>query len=388
MVGDAAADVTLATRVVEGPGSVARVGELVRELGERALLVTDGGLVEAGHAARAEELLRAAGVSVSVYSDVNGDPTTDDVERCLEVARELQPDVWLGFGGGSSIDTAKGANFLLCCGGRMQDYWGVGKATADLLPLVAVPTTAGTGTEVQSFALIADAETHQKMACGDRRAAPRVALLDPELTVTVPPFVTACTGLDAIGHAVETAVTTKRSRVSVALSREAFALAARAFSRVLEAPGDVEARGRMLRAATLAGRAIENSMLGAAHALANPLTARFGVPHGLAVGLMLPFVVRYNAEDEGARRAYAELAREAGLCAAGESERRAAEALAARLGELLRLAGLPTTLEPSGVGPGDCALLGAEAETQWTATFNPRPVDASALTALYERALR
>src|SRR5207244_13592387 len=127
-----------------------------------------------------------------------------DVEACLEVAHSAGIDAIVGLGGGSSIDTAKGCNFLLTNGGRMQDYWGVGKATRPMLPLIAVPTTAGTGSECQSYALIADEETHQKMACGDPKASARVALLDPTLTVSQPRSVTACTGMDALVHAVET----------------------------------------------------------------------------------------------------------------------------------------------------------------------------------------
>ena len=165
-----------------------------------------------------------------------------------------------------------------------------------MLPMVAVPTTAGTGSEAQSFALISDAETHVKMACGDKKAACRVAILDPRLTLTQPPRVTALTGIDAIAHAVETYVSTKRSQISQAFSREAWQFLVRHFEQVLERPADLEARGSMQIGACLAGLAIEHSMLGAAHGLANPLTAHFGLAHGQAVGVMLPHVIRFNAE--------------------------------------------------------------------------------------------
>src|SRR5207247_5413533 len=147
---------------------------------------------------------------------------------------------------------------------RMQDYWGVGKASRPMLPLIAIPTTAGTGSECQSFALIADEHTHQKMACGDPKAAARVAILDPALTVSQPPRVTACTGIDAIAHAVETAVTKKRNPLSLMYSHEAFKLTLGSFERVLSHPLDLEPRGRMLLGSALAGTAIEHSMLGAA----------------------------------------------------------------------------------------------------------------------------
>jgi alcohol dehydrogenase len=158
------------TRVVYGLNSIDRLGALARELGAtRALLVTDAGIVAAGHAEHARRALDAVGVAVWVFDRVRENPTTRDVEACLEAARSVGIDTIIGLGGGSSMDTAKGCNFLLSNGGRMQDYWGVGKATRPMLPLIAVPTTAGTGSECQSFALIADEVTHQKMACGDPR---------------------------------------------------------------------------------------------------------------------------------------------------------------------------------------------------------------------------
>ena len=218
----------------------------------------------------------------------------------LAVAKEFQPELIIAIGGGSSMDCAKGINFLYCCGGRMQDYWGVGKATADLLPMIAVPTTAGTGSEAQSFALISDAETHVKMACGDKRAAFRVAILDPELTITQPYRVAALSGFDALSHAVETFVTKKRNEDSCRFGIDAWQRLAPNFLSVLNAPNDIAARGQMQVGACFAGLAIENSMLGAAHALANPLTANFGIAHGEAVALMLPHVVRFNGQQHDA----------------------------------------------------------------------------------------
>ncbi|MEY4691253.1 MAG: hypothetical protein RIT19_1578, partial [Verrucomicrobiota bacterium] len=291
-------DSTLRTRVVFGAGCLDRLGELAAGLGgRRVLLVTDPGIVRAGHAARAESLLRAAGLEVAVFDAVRENPTTLDVARGLEVARAAAVDLFVGLGGGSSIDTAKGVNFLLTQGGEMRDYQGVGKATRPMLPLIAIPTTAGTGSECQSAALIADEVTHHKMACLDPKAAARIALLDPELTVSQPRRVTALTGLDALVHAVESAVTTRRTVWSSMFSREAFRLCAGALETVLRSPDDLEARGRMLLGAAMAGTAIENSMLGAAHSAANPLTAHFGIVHGAAVGLMIPQVIRFNAAD-------------------------------------------------------------------------------------------
>ena len=204
------------------------------------------------------------------------------------------------------MDCAKGINFLYSCGGRMQDYWGDGKATGPLLPMIAVPTTAGTGSETQSFALIADAETHVKMACGDKRAAFRVAILDPELTLTQPPRVTALTGIDALAHAVETYVTKRRNALSLAFSREAWRHLAPNFLRVLErAERSRPPAARCSWAPALPGWRSRIRCSAPAHALANPLTAEYDMAHGEAVALMLPHVVRHNAAAVDS--AYAEL---------------------------------------------------------------------------------
>ena len=372
------------TRLVFGDGAIARLGEIAREAGaRRALLVTDPGIVKAGHAARALERLAAARVETAVFQDVEENPSTIHVQAGLEAAREARIDSIIGLGGGSAMDCAKGINFLFTSGGSMKDYWGIGKARSPMLPLIAVPTTAGTGSESQSFALISDPVTHQKMACGDKRAAARVALLDPELTLTQPRLVAAATGIDAISHALETAVTRRRNPVSRAFSREAWHLLIGSFPRVLEAPGDLEARGRMLLGASLAGAAIESSMLGATHSAANPLTARYGTVHGHAIGVLLPRVVRFNAEVVGDD--YAEL-----LLLAGREPRPGeppGEALARLLEEILAATGLPRRLSECGVEEGDLGALSREATTQWTVQFNPRPVTEEDFLEIYRCAL-
>ncbi len=367
------------TRLIFGPDTLERVGEVARDLGgRRALLVTDAGIVAAGHAGRAAGFIAAAGLEVEVYEGVHENPTTRDVAQCVDVARRAKIDVLVGLGGGSAMDTAKGCNFLLTNGGEMKDYWGVGKATKPMLPLIAIPTTAGTGSECQSAALIADEVTHQKMACLDPKAAARVAILDPLLTVSQPPRVTACTGIDAIAHALETAVTKKRNALSAVFSREGFRLCFTSLPRVLARPDDLEARARMQLGAAYAGTAIENSMLGAAHSAANPLTAHHDVVHGQAVGLMLPGVIRFNAELPEAAAIYAELAAAAGLSGV--------DGLIDRFGEILALAGLRVGLAQFGVTREAIPALAEEAARQWTANFNPRPVSADDFARLYEEA--
>jgi alcohol dehydrogenase len=362
------------TQVHFGSGIVRRTGALCRDLGvSRVLVVTDPGIELAGHLGRVLESLREAGVQSAVFDHVIENPTTATVDACVAAAREAGVDGLIGLGGGSSMDTAKGCNFILTNGGQMKDYWGVGKATREMLPLLVIPTTAGTGSECQSFALISDAVTHAKMACGDRKAAARHALLDPDLTVTQPARVTAVTGIDAIAHAVESAVCRKASDVSRAYSLAAFRLLATGFPMVVREPGSVTARSLMQLGSSLAGVAIENSMLGAAHSAANPLTAHFGIAHGVAVGLMLPHVVRLNASDPDAAGIYREFSPD--------------QEMAGVLAGWLALAGLPTRLREAGV-PEAAALppLAAEAAGQWTASFNPVAVTADDFSRLYAAA--
>src|ERR1044071_5879339 len=350
------------TRIVFGLNSVEGAGELARGLGAKVVLVvTDPGIVTAGHAERVEHILQSCGLGVVVFDEVHENPTTRDVDKCLTVAKSAGIDTIVGLGGGSSLDTAKGCNFLLTNGGRGEDYWGVGKAGKPMLPFIAIPTTAGTGSECQSFALISDEATHQKMACGDPKAAARVALLDPALTVSQPPRVTACSGVDAIAHAVETAVTKARTPLSLVFSREAFRLTMAGLPRVLQAPDDLEARGWMLLGAALGGTAIENSMLGAAHSAANPLTAHYGIAHGHAVGLMLPNVVRFNAQDPAAAQAYAEMAHAAHITRPADSPQSAAERLAQTLRDLLLRANLSASLKDCAVKAEDLPQLAQQA---------------------------
>lgn len=375
------------TRMVFGNGVVTQVGSLARELGaKKILLVTDAGIVAAGHAGRVIASLEAVGLIVTVFDQAKENPTTKCVTECVAVAQQAEIDFIIGLGGGSSMDTAKGCNFILTNGGQMKDYWGVGKATKPMLPFIAIPTTAGTGSEMQCAALIADEVTHQKMACLDPKCAARVAILDPELTVSQPPRVTACTGIDAIAHAVEAAVTTKRNELSQKLSFAAFKLCLNAFPLVMQSPADLDARAQMQLGAAYAGAAIESSMLGAAHAAANPLTAHYNIAHGHAVGLMLPHVVRFNAEEAEARALYAQLSQEAGISNSTNSGAESVELLARRLEALLGFAMLPGKLSKCGVESERLEQLATEAAKQWTAGFNPRPIAAADFLQLYKAA--
>lgn len=372
------------TRVVFGAGSIRQLGELANELSfRRTLLVSDRGMLASGHVDEALEPLAAKGIYVARFHDFAENPDTAVIDAGCEFARSLAMDSIIAVGGGSSLDCAKGINFVLTNGGRMHDYVGYGKAEKPMLPMIAVPTTAGTGSEAQSYAVISDAETHAKMACGDAKAAFRLAILDPQLTISQSHALTATAGFDAITHAVETYVTTRRNAFSEVFSREAWRLLETNYERVLNSPNDLTARSAMQLAAHFGGIAIESSMLGATHACANPLTAHYGTTHGAALAMLLPTVVRWNKSVAGER--YAEFARLAGLYSGSDNDQ-ATEALARRLEQLAAAGGLQTSLSAAGIESEQLPFLASEAAKQWTGGFNPRAFDQIGALEVYQNA--
>ena len=359
------------TRVIFGEGTLAQLGQRAAELrGNRVLLVTDPGIVRAGLVERALESLQSASLEFCVFDGVGESPTTQHVSAGVAFAKVRgNIDCIIGLGGGSAMDCAKGINFILTNGGQMADYRGMGHATKPMLPSIGIPTTAGTGSEAQSYALISDAKTHEKMACGDLKARFKTVILDPSLTESAPRPVVAATGIDAMAHAIESYVCTQRNPISQMFAQKAWRLLSRGFERVLTHPSDSEARSCMTLGAHFAGAAIENAMLGAAHAGANPLTAHFGIVHGVAVGLMLPAVIRFNGETQSA--CYR------GLCAN-------VDALVQKIISLKERADLPSRLRDLDVERDSLPTLAKNATEQWTGAFNPRPVDENDYLFLYE----
>lgn len=355
-----------------GDGCIQMLGPIAsRELGFcRTLLVIDPGLWHSSAHAQAEGSLLGAGVEFHVFKDFGPNPDSDTVEKGRAFAAPLGVDSIVALGGGSALDMAKGINFLLTNGGRMQDYRGYGKARTPLLPAIGIPTTAGTGSEAQSYCVISDAETHMKMACGDPSAQFKAVLLDPGLTKTVPKPVRGAAGIDAAAHIIETWVSTKATEASRALTLLAWQRVKPALLPSIESTEDDDVRGAMLMGAFYAGAAIEASMLGAAHACSNPLTARYGTPHGVALGILVPHVVRWNAEAEAAQ--YERLG--------------GADALASWIEQAAAAAGFPSTLREIGAKEDDIPALADLAATQWTGTFNPRPMGAEGARRIYELA--
>jgi len=354
-----------------GENRINQLGELSKEVANssRVLVVTDPGIASAGLLNRAVASLETAEINVFTFQQVQPNPTTQDVKDGATFARQIGGiDLIVGLGGGSAMDCAKGINFLLSNGGKMEDYWGSGKAKQPMLPSIGIPTTAGTGSEAQSYALISQAETHIKMACGDKKARFRAVILDPTLMASVPRRVAATTGIDAIAHAVESYVTTKGNPISRLLAKEGWQQLSRNFEAILKENPTSQVCGQMLLGAHLAGMAIECSMLGAAHACANPLTACYQITHGVAVSLMLPHVVELNQQQ------------------VGDCYQHLSPNLAQEIRRFQTLANLPIQLREVGVLESDLGHLAAEASKQWTGTFNPVPVNQQILNQLYESA--
>jgi alcohol dehydrogenase len=356
--------------VVFGAGEFARLGEVARELGgTRCLLVADPGIVDAGYAPEAMRSLKARRMTVHGFHDFQANPTSAMAEAGGAYAAQLGVDLIVAVGGGSSLDCAKAINFLLSNGGRMRDYWGYGKASRPMLPMIAVPTTAGTGSEAQTSATLIDSESSARMSCGDGKGSFRVAILDPKLTRSQPAALAAATGYDALSHALETLVTTRHTALSECFSRSAWRLIYSGFERMVRNPDDLEARGAMLLGAHFSGLAIENSNLGAAHACAYPLTENFGLAHGAAVALVLPQVVDWNSGV--ASGLYRELY-------PGD--------LPARLRELAEMAGFAPNLREAGIPEEALPRLAEEAAKQWAGKFNPQPFSAPAALEIYQAA--
>ena len=385
------------TAVVFGRGSVGGLSAVLDDVSairscstRRVLFVSDPGITATAMFGDAVDAVRRGGREVETFADFRPNPDTEDVATGGRFAGGYRPDVIVGFGGGSSLDCAKGINFVYSCGGTVSDYRGSATATTPLLPMVAIPTTAGTGSEMQSYAVISDAETGMKLACGDPSAAPAVAILDPELTRTAPPAVAALAGLDAISHVVEAYV----SRAANPINRMYAAAAAEKLFGGYRASigGDVavDVREAMQWGAAWAGSAIETGMLGAAHALANPLTAAHGLPHGLAIALTLPVVMRINAPEVGDR--YDELARTVnggrgpGLI---EHVERCVSTAGHRLVDQVGGAWLPESVRggrpgrPAAGPPPILATLTAGALSQWTGRFNPVALDRTNVERAY-----
>jgi alcohol dehydrogenase class IV len=367
-------------------GGAAQLADRIADLGcQSALIVTDAGLLRSGMLDPVLLGFDRRGIRYAVFSEVVADPPESVVLATVEAARSAGADCVVGFGGGSSMDAAKLAALLARNGRPLGEAYGVNQAVGPRLPLVLVPTTAGTGSEVTTVSIVTTGESEKKGVVSPL-LLPDLALLDAELTLGLPAHITAATGIDAMVHAIE-AYTTKRLKnpISDCLATQALKLLSGALHRACRSPQDVQAREDMLIGACLAGMAFANAPVAAVHALAYPVGARFHVPHGLSNSLMLEPVVRFNMP--AAARQYAELYDVVQPGATG-TDLEKADALASYLGALPRDLGLPTRLRDVGIGAHDVPQLAADAMKQTRLLINnPRELAERDAAALYTEAL-
>lgn len=367
-------------------GGAKQLADRVAELGSSsALIVTDPGVLKAGLLDAALDGFAHMGVHYSLYSEVQADPPEAVIHATVAAAMKAKAECVVGFGGGSSMDAAKLAALLARNGRPLAEAYGVGQARGPRLPLILVPTTAGTGSEVTPISIVTTGEGEKKGVVSPL-LLPDVALLDAELTTGLPSAVTAATGIDAMVHAIE-AYTSKRLKnpISDCLARDALRLLSGALHQACRSGSDLRAREDMLLGACLAGMAFANAPVAAVHALAYPVGARFHVPHGLSNSLVLAPVARFNLK--AAAPLYAQLCEIIVPGTRGDEQQKAA-ALVEYLGGLAAATGLPTRLRDVGIGQGDIAQLAADAMKQTRLLVNnPRDVTEQDAAALYQEAL-
>ncbi|MDG2460267.1 MAG: iron-containing alcohol dehydrogenase [Luminiphilus sp.] len=366
-----------------GPGASREAGEICSQLGiKRALIVTDPGLVSLGLVDPVHAALEKACETVRVFSAVTADPSESVVLDALKASEASQVDGVIGLGGGSSMDVAKAVAVLAAGKQELAELYGVDQVSGGRLPLILIPTTAGTGSEVTPVAVITTGKT-TKAGISSAKLLPDAAVLDAELTVGLPAHVTAMTGIDAMVHAIEAYTSkVKKNPLSDMLARQSLSLLATHQRRVLTHPEDLVAREAMLLGATLAGQAFANAPVAAVHALAYPLGGHYHMPHGLTNALMLPAVLRFNASVS--ERDYLELAR---LLPQPRAE--GFEGFVMWFEQLIADSGLPTSLADAKVPEDDLPMLAADAMNQQRLLVNnPVAVDEAAAFALYQRAWR
>lgn len=371
-----------------GAGLLSQLGEIVRnEIGTRVLLVTDPGMMATGIVERALDALKSAGVEVTLYNEVKADPPESVVTYCAEAAIASKAQGVIGLGGGSSLDVAKLAALLATSNESLKDAYGVGNAKGPRLPLILVPTTAGTGSEVTPISIVTTGE-NEKMGVVSPVILPDIALLDPELTLGLPPHITAATGIDAMVHAIESfaSVSANNNPISRNLATEALRLMGASLEAAVHNGADLTARSNMLLGSMMAGQAFANSPVAAVHALAYPIGGHFHVPHGLSNALVLPYVLRFNAEV--APQPYAQIA----PCAFPElgkitNEQERAEAFCDALAALSKRCGLQQTLREMDIPRDFLPKLASDAMNQTRLLVNnPRPLNEANALNIYEAA--
>lgn len=376
---------SLFTKIVSGRGTIHDIPKELKGIdADSVLIVTDPGLSKTEIPGRIAEVLIAAGVRVEIYGAVEPDPSIRTARAVADAALSAGAKALIGLGGGSSIDAAKAGALLATHTGQLRDFAGVDKVPAPILPVIAVPTTAGTGSEVTIFSVVSDPDHDEKFTVASRHLAPRIAVLDPECTVKLPPSVTAMTGMDALTHAIEAASSKIAQPVTDALAISAVRLIFTSLAKAVQDGTSLVDRENMLQAAFLAGAAFNSAYLGVCHALASPLGGHFHIPHGLANAIVLPHVMDFNVA--AAMDKYAAVAVGAGLCPPGAHPRAAAQTLIDAVRTLQRDIGTPIRLRDAGAKEDILPLVARDGLKSIQLRFNPRPAAEAQMLAVLKAA--
>lgn len=375
-----------APEIVFGIDSMAEAAHAALRLGgQRPLLVTDPGLIEAGWVDELVDHLRDQGVQAQVWSALTPNPKDHEITAGHEFYRSRGCDVLIALGGGSVIDAAKGIAILAANGGDILDYAGVDKATMPIPPLVVLPSTSGTGADVSQFCIVTDTTRNTKITILGRALVPDITVIDPRLLTTMPEWLNAATGLDALTHGIEAFVSLGHNQLTDHHALRAVVVVTENLVTTIEQPREMSARVLMAQAALEAGLAFTNAILGAAHAMSHQVGGLLDLPHGVINGVLLPHVVRFNAEADPAP--FAVIAANLGIADTRAPELESALALADNLQQLAQKVGVPRGLADLGVRDTDVPVLARNAMADACITTNPRAADEAQLQALFRAAL-
>jgi alcohol dehydrogenase len=368
-----------------GVGVIAEIGdEIARFGGNRVLVVTDPGLEESGIAERILEIIRGRAAYVAVFDGVVANPMDDDAAKGVSVAADMKADLIIGLGGGSSMDTAKAIAIVLTNGGKPSDYFGANTLKKPIAPLICVPTTAGTGSEVTPFAVITDSKTRVKMNILDPGVVPASSFVDPELTISMPPGLTASTGMDALTHAVEAYTCKLANPLTDALALKAVGIIVASLRRAVADGSNLDARNEMALGSLIAGLAFGNADVGGVHCMAEAIGGFYDTPHGIANSVFLPLVTEFNVPFDPKK--HADIAAALGVDTAGMSTAEAAGAGVATIRQLATDLGIPKFRELKGVKESDFGTLAQLAAANVSAESNPRPAGEAEYLDLFRKA--
>ncbi|WP_048472867.1 iron-containing alcohol dehydrogenase [Mycolicibacterium chlorophenolicum] len=375
-----------APEIVFGIDSMAEAAHAALRLGAlRPMLVTDPGLIEAGWADEMVGHLAEQGIQARLWHDLTPNPKDHEIAAGFDTYAEHGCDVLLAVGGGSVIDAAKGVAILAANGGDILDYEGVDKAEMPIPPLVVVPSTSGTGADVSQFCIVTDTTRNTKITILGRALVPDITVIDPRLLTTMPDWLNAATGLDALTHGIEAFVSLGHNQLTDHHALRAVQMVTDNLADTLERPADMPARVLMAQAALEAGLAFTNAILGAAHAMSHQVGGLLDLPHGVVNGVLLPHVIRFNAEADP--EPYKSIATFLGVADPGTPAAEAALALADRIDRLARDVGVPRGLAQLGVSEDDLPRLAKTALADACMSTNPRSADELQMQALFQAAM-